>query len=188
MTALSSSETPIESKRSALSFDNAIVRELACLYISYQAVPLRRTVGLKIVKGDFPTFERNYHMDTWKQRMKAFLYLVDVGPDEAPLQYLRGSHHGLWRLPTEARIARYYQTGSNGFAVANEERHFLGSFWPHEIAQLKHDFGFEEVLCTGPAGTLVVFDGRGLHRATALHHGDLRLILTSYWIHDGDHT
>ena len=56
----------------------------------YKTVPLRRTVGLKIVKGDFPTFERNYRMDTWKQRMKAFLYLVDVGPDEAPLQYLQG--------------------------------------------------------------------------------------------------
>jgi|tagenome__1003787_1003787.scaffolds.fasta_scaffold20981631_4 hypothetical protein len=54
-----------------------------------------------------------------------------------------------------------------GFA-ATQERFFLGSFWPPEVAQLRSDFGYEDLTCTGSAGTLVVFDGRGLHRATPL--------------------
>lgn len=64
---------------------------------------------------------------------------------------------------------------------------YLGCFWPDEVAQLRNDFGYSDVSCAGRAGTLVVFDGRGLHRATALQSGR-RLVLTSYWIQEGAHT
>jgi hypothetical protein len=166
-------------------FGSSVIRSVAQGYISERATALRRTIGLKLVKGEIPSFESNYHMDTWKQRLKAFLYLEDVGSRDAPLLYLRGSHRGLWRLLTEARISRYYRTTERGYA-SDRERFFLGSFWPHEVAQLKRDFGYEELLCAGPAGTLVLFDGRGLHKATPLY-GERRLILASYWIHGDDH-
>ncbi|GGO61006.1 phytanoyl-CoA dioxygenase family protein [Nonomuraea cavernae] len=167
-------------------FEHPDVRDLVRGYISVEAVPHRRTIGLKVVYGDFPSFERNYHMDTWRQRVKAFLYLDEVGPEQAPMTYLRGSHRGLWRLWTEARIARDYVVDERGFGT-DQDRWFLGSFWPHEVAQLKQDRGYEEVVCTGGAGTLVLFDGRGLHRATPLISGS-RLLLNSYWIHAREHT
>jgi hypothetical protein len=167
-------------------FDNDTVRSFAKAYVSREAFALRRTIGLKRVKGDHLTFERFYHMDTWKPRLKAFLYLSDVGTDNAPTVYLRGSHRGYWRRHAEARIWRYYVTDSSGFA-GDESRFFLGTFLPHQVEQLKRDRGYTELVCTGAAGTLLVFDGRGLHRASPLNSGE-RLILTSYWIHPGQHT
>lgn len=167
-------------------FDSDTVRSLARAYLSRDAFPLRRTIGLKRVKGDHLSSERFFHMDTWKPRLKAFLYLRDVGPETAPTVYLRGSHRGSWRRHAEARIWRYYVTDSGGFA-GDQSRFFLGTFLPHQVEQLKHDRGYTELVCTGAAGTLLVFDGRGLHRASPLE-ADERLILTSYWIHPGQHT
>ena len=166
-------------------FHNAFVSGIARSYISRDAIPLRQTIGLKTVLGLVPTFEMNYHMDTWKHRLKAFLYLEDVGPDNAPTVYLKGSHRGRWRYSTEARHFRHFRTDDRGFA-GGEDVFYLGSFWPHEVAQLKRDYGYEDLVCTAKAGSLLLFDGRGLHRATPLR-ADRRLILISYWIHPGEH-
>ena len=168
-----------------LFFEDPRLRALAQAHISNRAIPLRQTIGLKVARGYIPTFEVNYHIDSWKHRLKAFLYLHDVTESEAPTVYLRGSHKGWWRMWTEARIDRFYTVSPNGYG-ADAERFFLGSYWPHEVAQLRNDYGFSDLVCTGAAGSLLLFDGRGLHRATPLT-GDRRLILNSYWIHEGQH-
>jgi len=168
-------------------FDNETIRDLVRSYLSRDAVMRRRTIGIKVVTGEFPTFETNYHMDTWKHRVKVFFYLEDVTADTAPTIYLRGSHRGFWRLWTEQRIHRYFRVQDTGFAAGGEDFFYLGSFWPHEVRQLKNDYGFEDFVCTAPAGSALVFDGRGLHRATPLRAGR-RAILVSYWIHPGHHT
>jgi Phytanoyl-CoA dioxygenase (PhyH) len=166
-------------------FDARTIRDLVRSYISDRAYPHRRTIGIKAVQGEFAASEMQYHMDTWRHRVKAFLYLEDVGPDQAPMTYLRGSHCGGWRRLVEMQIDRDYVVDDRGFG-AHLDVWYLGCFWPHEVGQLKTDYGYEEVSCTGRAGTLVVFDGRGLHKATPLWSGR-RLILTSYWIHEGGH-
>jgi phytanoyl-CoA dioxygenase PhyH len=166
-------------------FNHPIIRETARAYISADAIALRQEVVLKVVHGDFLCFEQFPHMDTWKMRMKAFLYLEDVGADNGPMIYYKGSHRGLWRLPMEARVASWYRTDPQGYAVP--EDYYLGCFWPHEVQRLVEAHGYRETVCTVPAGTLVMFNGRGLHRATPLHSGR-RLVLSSYWIHRGDHT
>ncbi|WP_329102885.1 phytanoyl-CoA dioxygenase family protein [Micromonospora sp. NBC_01699] len=168
-------------------FENQLVKDVVRGQLSKQAYPLRRTIGLKKERGDFPTFETNYHMDTWKHRTKVFLFVDDVTEENAPMIYLRGSHRGFWRRWAEYRIFRWYRTAENGYAGRDTDLYFLGSFWPHEVRQLKADYGFEDLLCVGKAGTAIVFDGRGLHRATPLRDRH-RLILTSYWIHPDDHT
>lgn len=168
-------------------FDHQLIAEISRSYLSKEATPLRRTIGLKVEVGHIQSFEINYHMDTWKQRLKVFLFLEDVTADTAPMVYLRGSHRGLWRLWTEARIHRWYRTDERGFAAGGDDFYFLGSFWPHEVRQLKNDFGFTDLQCVGKAGTALVFDGRGLHHATPLKQGR-RLILTNYFIHPGGHT
>lgn len=166
-------------------FDHPILTETARALISADAIQLRKEVCLKVVHGDFLSFEQFAHIDTWKMRMKAFLYLEDVNEDNGPTVYYKGSHRGSWRLPMEARIAGWYRTDPEGFAVP--EDYYLGCFWPHEVQRLVQAHGYHETICTGPAGTLLMFNGRGLHRATPLHSGR-RLTLTSYWIHRGDHT
>jgi ectoine hydroxylase-related dioxygenase (phytanoyl-CoA dioxygenase family) len=166
-------------------FGHPIIRETAQAYISANAISLREEVCLKVVHGDVLCFEQFPHIDTWKMRLKAFLYLEDVGEDNGPMIYYKGSHRGLWRLPMEARVASWYRTDPQGFAVP--EDYYLGCFWPHEVQRLVEAHGYRETICTGSAGTLLMFNGRGLHRATPLHSGR-RLILASYWIHRGDHT
>ncbi len=166
-------------------FDHAIVPQIVRSYLSERAIPLHRTIGLKTRLGVIPTFEVNYHIDTWKLRVKAWLYLDYVGVENAPTVYLKGSHRGSWRYLHEARHHNYYRVDDKGFA-RDEDVFYVGSLWPHEIARLKNEYGYQEIVCTGKAGTLLVFDGRGLHRATPLQ-ANRRLILTSYWIHPGDH-
>lgn len=168
-------------------YEHPLISAISRSYLSTEAMSLRRTIGLKTHTGAFPTFESNYHMDTWKYRLKVFLFLEDVTEANAPMVYLRGSHRGLWRLWTEQRIYRYYRTDPSGFAVGDPDYYFLGSFWPHEVRQLKNDYGYTDLQCTGTAGTALVFDGRGLHHATPLQEGR-RLILTNYLIHPGEHT
>jgi len=166
-------------------FESPLVRAIARRYVSPAAVPLRRTIGIKNITGELASFEVFHHMDTWKRRMKAFLYIDDVGPAQAPLRYVKRSHHGLWRLPMEATISAMYRVDNDGFA--RPEDLYVGCFWPHEVQRLSEAYGLEETTCTGPGGTLVIFDGRGLHRATPLVEGS-RTNLMSYWIHPGDHT
>ncbi|MEV0196889.1 phytanoyl-CoA dioxygenase family protein [Nonomuraea sp. NPDC050691] len=161
-------------------FDEETVPSIVRGYLSRTAEPVRRTVGLKVRTGPIPTFETSYHIDTWKLRVKAWLYLEDVGPENAPTVYLKGSHRGAWRLLHEARHHDWFRVDEEGFA--DEDVLYVGALWPHEVARLRAAYGFEEVVCTGRAGTLLLFDGRGLHHATTLESGR-RLILTSYWVH-----
>ena len=166
-------------------FDSRLVRDIARSHISRSAICLRCTIGLKVQPGNLPSFEAFFHIDSWKHRVKAFFYLEDVGVDDGPLTYLSGSHRGLWRLPVESRLSRFLTSDAAGFSTPPSR--YLGCFWPYEVDLLKKDYGYKEVTCAGRAGTLVVFDARGLHRGEELR-GERRLILTSYWIHPGDHT
>lgn len=166
-------------------FEHPLVRETARAHISVDAIPLRQEVKLKILHGDVLCFEQFPHFDTWKRRMKAFLYLEDVDDSNGPMIYYKGSHRGLWRLPMEAKIASQYRTSESGYASPSS--YYVGCFWPHEVQRLAAAHGYREMTCTGAAGTLLMFNGRGLHRATPLRSGR-RLTLASYWIHRGDHT
>lgn len=125
-------------------------------------VELRNIIGLA-AKTDF------FHFDDWRYRFKAFLYLTDVGPENAPFTYLVGSHlNRSWRTEKEFE---YYRLGKRGS---------YGIYQPAEAEVLKKDFGFEERVCTGPAGTLILTDTRGVHRGTTLNR-DSRLLLATYF-------
>jgi len=100
-----------------------------------------------------------YHFDRphWKYKFKSHLLLNDVGPDQAPLRYLVGSFRNApWRRRQELEDRKFGSVGPNGH------------FFIHEIEHLIKEHDLEEVVCTGTAGTLVLFDARGLHRGTTL--------------------
>jgi hypothetical protein len=166
-------------------FASEVIRQVARSYISPSADIYRAFVGLKMLGDRGVSFEDFYHMDCWKQRVKAYLYLEDVDEDGAPMTYLKGSHHGSWRLPMESRLARLLRSDVSGYT--REESVFLGCFWPYEVMRLKQAYGYTDVTCTGKAGDLVIFDGRGLHHANELR-SKRRLILSMSWIHPGHHT
>lgn len=166
-------------------FDSSFIRDFVVACIGDEAIALRNSIEWRRSTGRVLACDRMYHMDTWKYRVKAFLYLHDVGPDEAPMAYLLGSHKGAWRTPMEARIQSCYLTNSEGYAKS-EGLAYLGCYWPYQVEQLQSMHGLPEHICTGAAGTLVLFDARGLHRATELT-SPFRKLLISYWIQKNHH-
>lgn len=113
------------------------------------------------------------HADTWKFRAKAMLYLTDVTEETSPFRYLAGSHvDQYWRLPRFA----YDYLGHAFHSHPGVERFRL-----REAEKRYADPRFRQVLCTGPAGTLILFDTRGLHSATTLRKGR-RIVLNRTFV------
>lgn len=145
-------------------FDHAGIESLARAYIapnahSYQRMGELRPDPKRVSIADHP------HIDDWKMRFKSFLYLTDVGPEQAPFTYFLGSHRDApWRRTVEAR---YFRTGSNGGYLTEAER--------QTVPQM-----YEEKVFTAAAGTLILADLRGLHRGTPLISGK-RITLVNYF-------
>lgn len=145
-------------------FDHHVINAMAEAYVSagvksYQRMAELRPHPRAVSNSDHP------HIDDWRMRFKAFLYLNDIGKEQAPFTYFRGSHRDApWRRTVETR---YYLEGSDGgYLTENERKAALPQY--------------EEVVCTGSAGTLILADLRGLHRGTPLVSGR-RLMLVNYF-------
>lgn len=162
-------------------FDSAVVSGLARAYLSKDAVPDRPAVQLKADIGETSIVDF-YHIDEWWYLLSTFLLLTDVGTDEAPMMYLKGSHRlpRPWRIRKEQEFYFYYGRNNTG-EYANEESPYCGCFLPTEVRRLRERYGYETVTCTGQAGTLMLFDNLGLHRASPLRRNS-RLILSCYWM------
>ena len=140
-------------------FEDADIRSVIDAAMSPQAVPYRRELEHRFGIGKSAQADL-YHFDNWRPILKAFLYLDDVGPDQAPFVYLPGTHKpASWRRRHERDFDTYGSTGP------------FGHFFPQEMRALKAEYGWEDVVCTGKAGTLILADLRGLHRGTPLKEG-----------------
>ncbi len=101
-----------------------------------------------------------FHFDNWRPICKAFLYLTDVTEENAPFAYMLGTHRpASWRRRHEMQWETYGASGPHGY------------LFPFEITALRKRFGWTERVCTGPAGTLILADFRGLHRGTPMRKG-----------------
>ncbi|MFD7377671.1 phytanoyl-CoA dioxygenase family protein [Streptomyces mirabilis] len=150
------------------------------------AVMHRSTVQYRTVEGHTGAFEHFFHMDTWRPRYKAFLYLVDVTDDNGPFTYIPRTHYGRWRGRYDRDIARVFQAGADGY-IHDDASAYVGCLWPHEQAALCARLRTRPRTVTGKAGTLILFDARGLHCIRPLVRAP-RIILSSYWIRQGRHT
>jgi hypothetical protein len=108
---------------------------------------------------------RYYHVDGFIREFKSFLYLDDVDEANGPFTYIPGTHrsHAL-RLRKQLR--------GNGEASPT-------SFHADEIEGALD----REVQITGPAGTLILADVRGLHRGSPQSAGS-RSVLVCYMLKD----
>lgn len=163
-----------------LFFQSDLVNGLARAYLSSAAVLDRPAVQLKIHAGREAIVDF-FHIDEWRYLISAFVFLSDVGPDEAPMIYLKKSHkQSLWRLSKEKEFFAYYDRRADG-QYGNDESPYCGCYLPTEVRRLRDRYGFEPLTCTGKAGTLLMFDNLGLHRSTVLSKNH-RLILSGYWM------
>jgi hypothetical protein len=140
-------------------FEDPAIRGVMEAYLSPRVVSFRRELenrfGIsKMAQADL------FHFDNWRPICKAFLYLVDVEEENAPFRYLRRSHKdGPWR---KRHAIEFDADGTSGR---------YGHFFPQEIRALREQHDWDEVVCTGKAGTLILADFRGLHRGTPLKSG-----------------
>ena len=90
---------------------------------------------------------QQYHFDLDRlQFLKAFVYLTDVGPENGPHEFVRGSHR---HLPVALRADRRF---------SDEE-------------VLEHYGAEDRISVTGARGTIFVADTRGLHKGVQVRAG-----------------
>ncbi len=106
------------------------------------------------------------HWDDWRVRFKTFVYLHDVTEDHAATIYLKGSIKDVpWRFEKDFASV-FLPIASAG-----------GSWWPVE------QLGFEKVVCTGKAGTAIVFDTGGIHAGAPLKRDQRLMLMNMYTTH-----
>lgn len=116
---------------------------------------------------DAPGSGGGWHRDSlFAPEFKALVYLDDVDADRGPFQFLRGSHS-----PAAIRST-----------VARTQGHGYVSRYP-DIAAFEA-MGYRRRAVHGPAGTIVFFDARLIHRGMPVVEGHRRA-LTIYYRLDG---
>lgn len=150
-----------------------LVNEVVNAYSRGKAVSFGVTAELRSIPAKNDLVD-DWHTDTWKFRFKAILYLTDVLPENSPLCYLSGSHNNqhwrwLWFFYNYLRFA----FPSSQWAM------FLCS---RLIQTQINNPAFKFVQCTGKAGTLILFDARGIHRGSPLKQQNRLILNHTYFI------
>ena len=120
------------------------------------------------------TSEDCWHFDEpYKYKFKFFLLLTDVDENNAPFSYVKRSHiGGKWRRRKELDAFHYGLTGNWGFFHQHE--------YDGAMKRWGKDLGWEKVVCTGKAGTMILFDANGLHRRELCRSG-YRVVMSNYY-------
>jgi hypothetical protein len=161
-------------------FTDPRIRAWAWGYVSGDVEFPRKQILLKTKVLD-EAYSDFFHVDHWEYKLRAYLFLEDLGEDNAPIHYLAGSHElRPWRLRKEYEIFRHFEPTPKDVRYANPhstaESKYCGICLPPEAHAIRTTWGYEEIVATGPAGTLLLFDARGLHRSSVLRAGR-RLVL-----------
>ena len=103
------------------------------------------------------------------------MYLNDVDEKTAPFEFIEGSHRDRnWLNPFKNKILRYD-------LLKKEKKQKRGNFFSLKaVDNIIKKNNFKRNIVTGKAGTLILFDSKGLHRATTpIKRG--RNILANYF-------
>ncbi len=106
-----------------------------------------------------------WHRDSFTNQFKAMIYLSDVGPENGPFQYMRGSH----LLRSMIHDQRAANLGVGQARIGEDQVEKLLNEKPHRLATV-----------TGLAGTLILADTTGIHRGMPIKSGE-RYALTNYF-------
>ena len=108
---------------------------------------------------------QGWHLDGVTQQLKAVLYLSDVGPDDGPFAYVRGT------VTLRERLRHIWRSGAVFRQLAFDEA---------AVARMEATAPGSLVTACGPAGTLVLARTFGVHRGSPVVAGP-RYALTSYY-------
>lgn len=154
-------------------FENPMIFSLAQSYVSENVKSFMHLAeiknGLHTTGKSVASISDISHFDNWKFGFKAFLYLTDVGEDEAPFVYIKGSQV---LAQNGTQFKKYLDFSKHG--------PHAGYYTVQQVENLKKEYGFEETVCTGKRGTLILADTRGIHRGTPLRQNH-RFLLANYF-------
>jgi hypothetical protein len=130
----------------------------------YLGYPIRGRANYLDYKPDFGKHDDTTmpHMDSWMSQIKIFTLLNDVDPLSAPLVYWKRSHFDReWRREIDYQHFKASYFGSAGLCP------------PHVLREMSGEktSDFEKITATGSAGTVVIADVRGFHRASNVFAG-----------------
>ena len=136
-----------------------LVSRIAHNYFSRQAylatVAMYRIEPTKQFRGS----SYQWHHDSKGKQVKAMLLLTEVGEEDQRMTYLKGSHKA-YRFGTTYEDTRFETDEKLQSQIGNKEN---------------------LIECTGPAGTVIVFDTNGLHSGNR-NEAKTRDVLTNvYW-------
>lgn len=107
-------------------------------------------------------FVHEWHIDGFHTCLKFFFYLNDVNLDNGPFHYNMGSHH-------EGFFRQMYFDYKYGLSYKQE--------WPHTIIPSPDTTIINDMPITGKAGTLILFNSMGMHRAGNIKAGKERHVV-----------
>jgi hypothetical protein len=166
-------------------FNSPLITDVMHEVLGPRANRYRAAAQYRDTVGRTAAFDQFFHVDSWRPRYKAFLYLSRVTSESGPFTYIPNTHHGLWRDSLDNEIWRHFRPGADSY-IHDDISAYVGCFWPHQVKDLcarQHAIPLEVI---GDAGTLILFDARGLHAIRPLEVAP-RIILYSYWIEGDQH-
>ncbi len=101
----------------------------------------------------------SWHIDCLRPTVKCYLVLDDIGDEQAPLRYVPGSHR-----TDDAKHRLFFQIANSG----------LGNAYFDESTCKQLDTTGRSL--TAPAGSLILFDTRGMHAGSLCRSGH-RIVL-----------
>lgn len=112
-------------------FSNNYIRDAMESALGSTATMHRATVQYRTVVGNTGAFEHFFHIDTWRPRYKAFLYMVDVDELNGPFVYTPRTHYGAWRKRMDEEIFNVFRAGPDTL-IHDEDSAYVGCYWPHQ--------------------------------------------------------
>ncbi len=126
-----------------------------------------------------------YHRDASGGDLKAIFYISDVGPKNGPFTYVLGSHQADVRRIDDLIC----EANDHGLSATDRATRSLFAALPKALRR-KGSFGNDlepgsdaarliaerSWSIEGPAGSIVLFDTKGIHRGGMVEHGERRVI------------
>jgi glutaredoxin-related protein len=151
-----------------LHHENELFKRIGEAYVGDELI-LQTTMAAKIVPKSNENFGSGggWHRDSFSRQFKVIAYLDNVGMDNGPFMYIKGSH----KMENIKKI------------IDNLEGHIPGDYryTNDEIKRCQKILDEEITYFTAPKGTLLLADVRGLHTGMPIKEGH-RYAVFNYYI------
>jgi len=160
--------------------DDAVIGDLVQSYMSNQAGLQSMAVELRTqsegLDGYLTANNPMPHADHMFRQVKVFTLLNDVNEDNGPMVYWTGTQKDEeWRWSND--YMRFV-----GLSPFNADRNF-SEYMMNTMDDNNPEV--RRVTCTGTAGTVIIADVRGVHRASMVNNGHRLQVFSQHRMHSG---